>query len=237
VDRRLREQATESERQTATLTRRLEGLAGTLTTLTTRMDEITGRLDALSRQGAAPLPRLTAPPISATPSHPTATPPGQTATPPLAAAPPPASRPATGTLQPKDIYQAAYIDFSKGSYPLAIAGFREFLRRFPDHELADAAQYWIGEAYVSLARGYGNGGQADKATQSLEQAVQEFKKVVANYPRGEKTPTALYKEALAHIELKQPDLAKSRLQYLVDNFPQAAETSLARERLASLKER
>jgi tol-pal system protein YbgF len=157
--------------------------------------------------------------------------------PPQAPAPAPTSRPATGPLQPKDIYQAAYIDFSKGSYALAIAGFREFLRRFPDHELANDAQYWIGEAYFSLARGYGNAGQGDKATQSLEQAVQEFKKVVANYPRGEKTPTALYKEALALIELKQPELAQSRLQYLVENFPQAAETPLARERLASLKER
>ena len=107
----------------------------------------------------------------------------------------------------------------------------------PDFLIADDAQYWVGEAYFSLARGYGNAGQGDKAAQSLEQAVQEFKKVVANYPRGEKTPTALYKEALALIELKQPELAQSRLQYLVENFPQAAETPLARERLASLKER
>ena len=110
-------------------------------------------------------------------------------------------------------------------------------RVFPDDELADDAQYWIGESYFSLARSYGNSNQPDKATQALEQAVQEFKKVVANFPRGDKTPTALYKEALALIELKQADLARARLQYLVDNFPQAAEAPLARERLTSLKER
>ena len=150
------------------------------------------------------------------------------------ATPPPGGRPATGALTPQDIYQAAYIDFSKGSYPLAIAGFREFVRRFPDHELADNAQYWIGEAELGLSRGYANQGQADKATEALEHAVQEFRKVVANYPRGDKTPAALYKEALALLDLKQPGLAKARLQYLVDNFPQAEETPLARERLASL---
>ncbi|MBI2158664.1 MAG: tol-pal system protein YbgF, partial [Candidatus Rokubacteria bacterium] len=50
-------------------------------------------------------------------------------------------------------------------------------------------------------------------------------------------PTALYKEALALLELKQPAIAQARLQYLVDNFPQAEETPLARERLASLKTR
>jgi TolA-binding protein len=145
------------------------------------------------------------------------------------------ARPSTGALQPQDVYQAAYIDFSKGSYPLAIAGFREFLRRYPDDELADNAQYWIGEAHFAVARTHANAGQADRATQELERAVQEFRKVVANYPRGDKAPTALYKEALALVELKEPALAQARLQYLIDNFPQAEETPLARERLAALK--
>jgi tol-pal system protein YbgF len=144
-------------------------------------------------------------------------------------------RPQTGGLQPQDVYQAAYIDFSKGSYPLAIAGFREFLRRYPDHQLAGNAQYWIGESHFSVARGHANGGQADKAAEELELAVQEFRKVLANYPRGEKAPSALYKEALALVDLKRPDVAQARLQYLIDNFPQAAETPLAKERLASLK--
>jgi tol-pal system protein YbgF len=151
------------------------------------------------------------------------------------AEPTPGSRPSTNPLQPQDIYQAAYIDFSKGSYQLAIAGFREFLRRFPDHQLAGAAQYWIGEAYFSIARGFTNAGQADKATEGLEQAVQEFRKVQANYARSDKTATALYKEALALLELKQPAVAQARLQYLVDNFPQAEEAPLARERLTALK--
>jgi TolA-binding protein len=109
------------------------------------------------------------------------------------------------------------------------------LRRFPDHDLAGSAQYWLGEAHLSLGRNYTNAGQTDKATQALEQAVVEFKKVIANYPRGDKAPAALYKEALVLIELKQPALAQARLQYLIDNFPQAEETPLARERLSTLK--
>lgn len=135
------------------------------------------------------------------------------------------------------MYQAAYIDFSKGSYPLAITGFREFLRRYPEDALAGSAQYWIGEAQLGLARNQTNAGQTERATPALEQAVQEFRKVVANYPRSGKAPAALYKEALTLIELKQPGIAQARLQYLVDNFPQAAEASLAREQLATLKDR
>ena len=214
LERQTRDQTAEIQKQLAALQARTETLSGELSRLSTRVDELSQRVEMLTRQV-----RATQPPAPAAPR------------------PAPAPPRAPGGPQPTDVYQTAYIDFSKGNYPLAIAGFREFLRRFPDAELANNAQYWIGEAYFSLARGYGNAAQPDKATQSLEQAVQEFKKVVANYPRGEKTPTALYKEALALIELKQPDLAQSRLQYLIDNFPQAAETSLARERLASLKER
>ena len=147
------------------------------------------------------------------------------------------ARPSTNALQPQDIYQASYIDFSKGSYALAMAGFAEFIRRFPDHPLAGNAQYWIGESHFSIARGYANSGQTDKVAPEMELAVQEFRKVLANYPRGEKAPTALYKEALALLELKQPAVAQQRLEYLVSNFPQSEETPLARERLAALKTR
>ena len=131
-------------------------------------------------------------------------------------------------------YQAAYLDFTKGSYPLAISGFREFVRRFPDSPRADEAQYWVGESYFSLARASAEGGRAEQAKGELEQAVQEFRRVVLNFPRGAKVPTALYKEGLALVDLKQPRLARARLQYLIDHFPQSEEAPLARERLASL---
>ena len=245
IDKRVQEQSGERDRQVAALNRQVEGLNGTVATLSSRIEELNTRVENLNRQARAAAPAASAQsattPRPATPSTPSSTGPTAggptiTTTPPgpVAAVPP---RPTTGALQPQDIYQAAYIDFSKGSYSLAIAGFREFLRRYPDHELAGSAQYWIGEAYLAVARGFTDSSQGDKANESLEQAVQEFKKVQANYPRADKVPTSLYKEALALIDLKQPALAQARLQYLVDNFPRAEETSLARERLSSLKSR
>jgi TolA-binding protein len=231
ADRRSREATANAERQLSALTQRLESLSSSLASISGRVDEMNTRIEGLNRQlratpprtGAAPAPSTAAPTVPA-PSAPAPSAPS--------AAP---LRPTTGALQPQDIYQASYLDFSKGSYALAIAGFREFLRRFPDHELAGNAQYWVGEAHYSLARGHVNAGQADRAQQALEQAVTEFRKVVANYPRGEKVATALFKEALALIDLKQPALAQARLQYLIDNFPQAEETPLARDRLSSLR--
>ena len=166
-----------------------------------------------------------------------ASPPSATApiAPPGPRATPPASGRAAAGATAEESYQAAYLDFSRGRYELAMSGFRDFLRRYPDSPLADSAQYGIGESYYSVATAATAQGQTDKATRALEQAVQEFRKVIVIYPRGSKVPSALYKEALSLTELKQTALARARLQYLVDHFPQSEEAPLAKERLAALK--
>jgi TolA-binding protein len=230
LDRRAREQSEASQK----LTSRLDSLQTDLGRVSTRLDEISQRLDALSRQGVRPAPLPRASPAPAPPPPAAGSAPVAPAPPSPSPSPPAASRPPAEGLSPEQVYQTAYLDFSKGNYPLAVSGFREFVRRFPDLDLADNAQYWIGEAYFSMSRSNSAQGQADRANQALEQAVQEFRKVPLNYPRGDKVPTAIYKEALALMELKQIKTAQARLQYLVDNFPQSEEAPLARERLASL---
>src|SRR4030095_9198629 len=51
--------------------------------------------------------------------------------------------PATG--DPNQLYDQAAQDLTQGRYGAALKGFREFLQRFPTAELADNAQYGIGE--------------------------------------------------------------------------------------------
>jgi len=237
---RAREQSVQTgQQQVTSLSKQVEALSASVANLNSRMDELTSRLDAQARQPRATAPPAPRPVPPLPPAPPVPVPSTGTTAPapsPGVAALPPGSRPTTGAPGPQDMYQAAYIDYSKGSYPLAITGFREFLRRYPEHGLAGNAQYWIGEAQLGLARSQTNTGQMDRVTPALEQAVQEFRKVVANYPRSGKAPAALYKEALTLIELKQPAVAQARLQYLVENFPQAAEASLAREQLTALKD-
>lgn len=216
VDRRTREQSAEQGRQLTALSARVDTLATELARVAARLDQLSQRVETLSREVAS-RPGALAP---AAPSSP-------------GSASPSAPRGAGGPTA-EQAYQAAYLDFSKGNYPLAIAGFREFVRRYPDAPLADQAQYWVGESLFSQARASLAAGQTDKATRELEQAVQEFRRVALNYPRGERVPTALYKEALALLELKQNKLAQARLQYLIDNFPQSEEAPLAKERLTAI---
>jgi len=215
LERRTREQSGESARQLSAMNARIDGLTAEMNRLSARLDELAQRLDSQSRQqGAGPGGRPAPSPV------PIPSPSGG------------ARSPSDGTAE--ESYKAAYLDFTKGNYTLAIAEFREFVRRHPDASQADGAQYWIGESYFSMGRAAASAGQADKAREALEQSVQEFRKVFVNYPRGRQVPTALYKEALALVELKQVKVAQARLQYLVDNFPQSEEAPLARERLKNL---
>ena len=215
LERRTREQSGENARQLSAMNARIDSLTAEMNRLSARLDDISQRLDSQSRPQGAPT--------------------GARPTPSPAPVPLPsggARAPGDGTAE--ESYKAAYLDATKGNYALAIAEFREFVRRYPDAAPVDAAQYWIGESYFSMGRAAASAGQADKAREALEQSVQEFRKVFVNYPRGRQVPIALYKEALALIELKQVQVAKARLQYLVDNVPQSEEAPLARERLKNL---
>jgi TolA-binding protein len=217
MERRSREQSAENARQTAAMNTRLESLSAEVNRLSARVDELSRRLDSQSRApsgSSGPSPRPTPAP---TPS------------------PSGGSRSSTEPGA-EESYKAAYSDFTKGNYTLAVAEFREFVRQHPDSPRVDSAQYWIGESYFSIGRAAAAAGQPEKSREALERSVQEFRKVFVNYPGGRQVPTALYKEALALVELKQMKVAQARLQYLVDNFPQSEEAPLARERLKSLGE-
>jgi TolA-binding protein len=217
LERRTREQSGESARQLSAMNARIDSLTAEMNRLSVRLDELAQRIQDQNRpSGAGPSGRPT-------PS------------------PSPAPSPSGGARSPGDStaeqsYKTAYLDFTKGNYTLAIAEFREFVRRNRDASQADVAQYWIGESYFSMGRAAAAAGQPEKAREALEQSVQEFRKVFVTYPRGRQVPTALYKEALALVELRQVKVAQARLQYLVDNFPQSEEAPLARERLKSLGE-
>src|SRR5215471_20926663 len=260
MDRRSREQAAESTRQTNAINARIEALSTDLNRLSARVDELNQRLDNLSRSGGT-TPGGSGSLSSSGPSSGglssggpssgglssggpsgsgssggsgSSTSGGSSArTTPL---PAPTPGPPRSSNEPgaEESYKAAYSDFTKGNYTLAVAEFREFVRRYPDSPKVDSAQYWIGECYFNMGRAAASAGQPERSREALERSVQEFRKVFVNYPNGSQVPTALYKEALALVELKQPKVAQARLQYIVDNFPQSEEAPLARERLKSL---
>jgi len=219
LDLQLREQLRELQPSLAQLVTRTDELGRELARVHGKLDELRHRLDGLARQPEGRPPSVAAPP----PSEPSARP-----TEPRPAPPAPAAREG-------DLYQTAYIDYTKGNYALAIAGFQELLRQFPDSNLADDAQYYIGEARFSAAREAAAKGESARAREEYERAAQEFRQVLIRYPQGDKVRTALYKEALVQLELGNPTLAEARLQYVVDKFPGTEEALKAKDDLERLR--
>jgi TolA-binding protein len=220
TDRRTTQTLTEIQRSQARLGARLDELGRETGQIQGRVDELRRRIDTLALQFDA----VGAPAAGG----------GSSTNPPPASV---AQRPATPGTQASDLYQTAYIDFTRGHYNLAVAAFREYVRLYPNTALAEKAQYWIGESHFSLARAHQARGEADRAVQEFERAVQEFRKLVIAYPRGDRVPAALYKEALALSELGQTPLAEARLQFLVDQFPSTEEAARAKDELARIRKR
>jgi tol-pal system protein YbgF len=121
---------------------------------------------------------------------------------------------------PQALYQAAYGDYVRGNYDLAMLGFQQYVEAFADTELADNAAYWIGECYYRQGK--------------FRQAVQEFENVLARYPRSDKSASAWLKKGYAYLELGERAQGVVQLQHVVREYPGSDEANLARQRLHEL---
>jgi len=116
------------------------------------------------------------------------------------------------------LYDSSYTEVTRGHYDLAITSFEEFLRRFPTHDLADNALYWIGESHY--------------VQREFQPAVDSFVKLLDAYPQGDKVPAALLKLGYAFGEEGEAETSQRYLERLVTEFPQSDEAQKARDRLA-----
>jgi tol-pal system protein YbgF len=121
---------------------------------------------------------------------------------------------------PMQTYQAAYRDYQRGNYDLAVAGFRDFAAKNPNSELSGNAAYWIGESLYSQKK--------------YREAIQQFDSVVTRYPKSDKVAGALLKKGYSYIALGEKSQGIVQLQYVVHEHPTTPEAALARQKLKSL---
>lgn len=118
------------------------------------------------------------------------------------------------------IYQTAYRDYQRGNFDLAIAGFRDYVAKFPKTDLADNAAYWIGESLYSQKK--------------YREAIAQFDTVVNDFPQSDKVPSALLKKGYAYISLGERAQGIVQLQYVVHEHPKSPEAAKARDELKKL---
>lgn len=133
----------------------------------------------------------------------------------------PAGRTSAGELpeEGRATFQAALRDRSRGETELARQGFRDFLERHGQSELADDARYWLAEL--------------DYADGRHDAALAAFQALLASWPATELAPAAELKIGYCQFALGQEAQARETLARLIDRHPDAEEAALARERLAA----
>ena len=118
---------------------------------------------------------------------------------------------------PDQLFAAAYGDYSRGNYDLAISEFRQYVETYPSSEMADNAQYWVGECYYSK--------------KLLNEALAEFDKVSLLFPKGDKVPAARFRKGVTLMEMGQQEAGRAELTALIKLFPRSNEAVLARQQL------
>ncbi|MBN2347177.1 MAG: tol-pal system protein YbgF [Candidatus Aminicenantes bacterium] len=123
---------------------------------------------------------------------------------------------------PSSLYYAAYSDYIKENFDLAIEGFRQFIRSYPESGLADNSLYWIGECHY--------------AKKKYAEAIATFNELLSLYKDGDKVPAAILKKGYALIELGRQSEGLAILKELISRFPLSEEASLARQKIKEFNE-
>jgi len=131
--------------------------------------------------------------------------------------------PVLGSIEPGNpdqLFAAATGDYFRGNYELALSEFRQYVETYPSSEMADNAQYFIGEILV--------------AQNKKPDAVAAFEKVKTVNPSGDKTAPALYKRGMVLLEMGQREEAIIQLLALFKDYSKTKEGELAFQKLQEI---
>ncbi|WP_313070237.1 tol-pal system protein YbgF [Melaminivora sp.] len=118
-------------------------------------------------------------------------------------------------------YEAALAAFRSGKFAEAGTAFSAFLRQYPQSGYVPSVRFWLGNAQY--------------ATRDYNQAIANFKALLAAAPDHARAPEAALSIANCQIELKDTKSARKTLEDLVRTYPQSEAAAAAKERLARLK--
>ena len=209
----LRTQIANLNNTISTVHREIAEVRGEVETVRHRIDRV-----ARERQGVSPevevlqrriakLEQRLAPPPRPLYPVPTLLPPEEIpepSAPPEDVSPDPSSVSAQEALREQTEYAAALQLLRQEDYDPAVQQFRNFQRSYPTSEMADDAQYWIGESYF--------------IQQDYNRAILEFNDV-SKYYRGDRRPDALVRQAEAFLEIGDRTDARLILRKVIEDYP------------------
>jgi tol-pal system protein YbgF len=121
---------------------------------------------------------------------------------------------------PDVLYNNALRDFNGGNADLAKQEFGDYVKNYPNTDLAGNASFYLGEM--------------DFKSGNYPQAVKEYDQVIQGFPDGTKAASAELKKGFALIESGQNDAGVAALKHVVQRYPRSNEALQAKDRLRKL---
>jgi tol-pal system protein YbgF len=186
-----------------------------------RIDENTVRITSLAQEIEAL--RLAIPQFPSAPSmpvNPAGGTPGTPADPATTTTPPAPTVALAPGMTPQRLYNSSLEDFTAGQWTLCVLGFTQYVQNFPRTDLADDAQWYIGECYQQDGK--------------FAEAIDAYNRVITNYPKGDRVPDAYYKRGIALSAAGQTDRARESFEALMKQYPEHDMARLAKQQLDRL---
>jgi len=130
---------------------------------------------------------------------------------------------APSAISSDTLYQNGLRDYNSGKYDLARQEFADFMRNFPNSDLASNAQFYLGEI------NYSQHAYAD--------AIAAYDKVLVNYPNSYKLAAAALKKGEATLAIGQKASAERQFREVVRRWPGTDESRRAQGHLKELAPR
>jgi len=121
---------------------------------------------------------------------------------------------------PDVLYNNALRDYNGGNTDLARQEFGDYIKNYPNTDLA-------GNAYFYLA-------ELDFHAANYPQAIKGYDQVLQTFPDGTKAASAELKKGFALLETGQKDAGISALRHVVQRYPRTNEAIQAKDRLRKL---
>ena len=121
---------------------------------------------------------------------------------------------------PDVLYNNALRDFNGGNNDVATKEFNDYIKYYPDTDLAGNAYFYLAEMEYKAG--------------DYQKAVANYDLVLQNFPSGNKAASAQLKKGLALIELGQQQDGIQELKHVIQRYPRTTEATQARDKLRKL---
>ncbi|MGD9824385.1 tol-pal system protein YbgF [Desulfobacter sp.] len=122
---------------------------------------------------------------------------------------------------PVKLYNKGRVLLLERNFSKAQTLLSNFVKKFPDHELADNALYWLGECSYT--------------TGDYEKAAEIFKALVLTYPKGPKVPDALLKTGYAYMSMDDVSQANHYFKQVITRYPFSPAADKAQQKLSQTR--